>query len=218
MVADLPPAQVSPQALERAARIAGLAALLSLDVTAPFLAELTGLSIEPARLQTPLRALILDTRRRTEAEGRAPTDFEARFRAMLEQALDAKARQTLWQFIDDVYYLGYAERPHWNGWQMAFKSTGFRRGGRDALALGDDDGLLNHFAALSDTSELRVQIDQLRARPPSEWDLEIYVRRSWDPRSDVGAPFRVILDNILLQRFRKFMQEVDRQLDDDAQD
>ncbi|HHH29996.1 MAG TPA: hypothetical protein ENK57_16855 [Polyangiaceae bacterium] len=210
--------QPSPEAQARAARIAGIASLLSLDVATPFLQELTGLDVEPSKLQDPLRELIVEVRKQAETDEAAPSDFEARFRAMVERELGGDARRTLWHFIDEVYALGYAERPAWSGWHMAFKATSFRPETRDGLDLiPKRKALLTYFDGISDLSELQQLVDKLRQEPPTDWDLEVYARRSWDPSSDVSAPFRVILDNILMQRFRRFMREVDEQLDDLAQ-
>ncbi|MEM6788508.1 MAG: hypothetical protein AAF715_13395 [Myxococcota bacterium] len=206
--------------LAQATRIARLAALLSLDATRPFLARLTRLDVDPEAFCTSLRTLIVEVRREAEEAKRAPMDFEARWRAVVAQEHGEATVASLWWFIANVYFIDWADRPQWNGWHLAFKIATHRpiekRAFANALGAAQRE-VFDAFDALERAEELHNQIDAVRQISATDWDLDIYARRSWDPESDTSPPFREIRDVVSLWAFRDVMGSIVGAVDDDGQ-
>lgn len=193
----------------RALRAASFGSLLSLGAVRPLLGAM-GLSDDGA-LVDAARDAIVAFRARAAAQPEVPLDFADALLGRVAAALGDEQARALDRWSRHTYHEAHADLPDWSAWRIAFFEAA--HGAREALRLPRDRraALLERCAELDDVGELEAQMQSL-ARVVSDWDVEIYVRRNWDPDDPHAAPFGVVREVARMHRFQLFARELASQL------
>lgn len=179
-------------------------ALLSLDLTQPFV-EAIGLDAsEGTLLLDAARVLVEAHRERGDDQAHLPLEHVGeRFVEEVRERGGDGAASRLGRWLDETFHRVYAERPHWNGWREGLAMC--LENPVDALPLSEAKrrAATARFGAALDLEDLHLQIDALLPRAWSDWDLMMFLRRGENPYAPEGAPFFPHLHLAGFVRFRR---------------
>jgi hypothetical protein len=197
----------------QAARMASIAALLSLDCVRPLMPAMGLDFVDSHALVACLRELVAAVRARAEA-GEVPEDLGRDMLALVKERLGDDAAAGLERWIRHTYWEAHEDQPHWSAWHIAFHFCAYKKGQHDALALPLDrrNDLLDDFVEMLDVGELGAQLESLCDGAASDWDVEVFVRRGWDPADEHDVPRGLVREIARMHRFQLFAAKVVSQL------
>jgi hypothetical protein len=163
-----------------------------------------------------LRDAILAFRKRAEAAEEVPLDFEQDLLAAVAERRGEEEATALRRFIDHVYHEAHSDLPQWSAWLIAFHFCANKPGQQDRLDLPLDrrNAILEDYLEMMDAGEIEAQLRSLMHNEGTDWDVEIYVRRGWDPLDEEGMPFGVLLELARVHRFQRFTRSLLTKLND----
>lgn len=197
---------ISGAEVEHIERMAGVASLLSLDVTLPFY-EAMGLHLaDPGGFQQAIRQLIKTEARRYDEDKPFP-NLLAAMRHDLTQREGETQAHAFQRWFDNLYWELPYQQLQWSLWLDAFHQ-GFDPAAepdRQLLAGDQQEQAVAAFAEFMDVDELRQQSESVASQPLSDWDLESYVRRGFDPDDDMmDDPFCHVFALVEMARVQAF--------------
>ena len=207
-------------AFQRQSRVAKAAAFLSLDCIRPLYGELelAGETADAEALQAAIREAIVAYRPRVEAApgiDEMPLDFEEQLLATVAERCGDAVATTLHRFIFEAFHESHSELQHASGWHLAFTFAG--RAGQVALALPEArrNAWLEQHMEVTDIGELEAQMAAFADQPFSDWDIDVFARRGWDPHDRYAAPFGLATDVVRICRFQRFARRIVTELSDE---
>jgi hypothetical protein len=194
----------------RSIRWAEILPVLSLDVMAPLFGPMGLGELDEEALVQAVRKVILDAREAAAASGQAPSDLGAGTFRIISAEIGEAAAIDLRRWAGRVYQRVHADLPQWSGWRIAFEHATSREERVSLLALPPDDRneIVELFFDIMDMREVEHQIEVLKRRPLSDWDVAMYARHGFDHDDELNDPFDIVRRAVQMARFQRFAERL----------
>lgn len=181
--------------------------LLSLDVVRPLWPEMGVDMLKPEEFQGPLRALIIENRKVYEEDPTVIPPLADNVFGAIERDAGSESAERFFLWATTVFYETHEDLPQWSAWDIIFRQWAYNSEYRQSLNIPETrrDEILDEYLARLDTRELKQTIEGLKARPLSDWDLEMFSIHQF-VYDDIGDPFVTVRQVAEMNRFQLYWE------------
>ncbi|OQW92193.1 MAG: hypothetical protein BWK78_02410 [Thiotrichaceae bacterium IS1] len=183
--------------------------LTSMDTMTP-LYEAMGLQLkEKPKFLELLRYRIIENRKFYEANPKVIPPFANRMMQTLESHLGKMEARNFYNWATGVFIQVHADQPQWSAWEMLFHAWSYniQRQSMLELPIEKRDRLFSEYRRCLDLQQVMQQIAELKSRPLSLWDMEMYSIHQFNNEDEISDPFNTITHTIEINHFQLLWEQ-----------